>query len=107
MTGPAQTFDGKALIADPIYRYAWFTIPNSHDLSEKTEKDLIDSPWMQRLRRIYQLQSARWVYPAAEHSRFQHSLGTMHNAGEFGKELYPSLAETCGKIPFHFSILLY
>ena len=42
---------------------------------EATEQDLIDSPWMQRLRRVPQLQSARWVFPAAEHSRFQHSLG--------------------------------
>ena len=36
---------------------------------------------MQRLRRIPQLQSARWVIPAAEHSRFQHSPGAMHLAG--------------------------
>ncbi|MEK6549153.1 MAG: metal-dependent phosphohydrolase, partial [Nitrospirota bacterium] len=44
---------------------------------ETTEKDLIDSPWVQRLRYIFQLQSARWVYPSAEHSRFVHSLGAM------------------------------
>ncbi|MBA4397835.1 MAG: metal-dependent phosphohydrolase, partial [Syntrophus sp. (in: bacteria)] len=67
--------------------------------SERTEKDLLDSPWLQRLRRIGQLQSARWVYPAAEHSRFQHSLGTMHVAGEFGKTLYPSLREVCPEAP--------
>ena len=99
MTGPEQTFEGKALIADPIYQYACFTVPHPDDAAETTEKDLIDSPWVQRLRRIYQIQSARWVYPAAEHSRFQHSLGTMHNAGEFGKALYPSLADACRKIP--------
>ncbi len=99
LNGPEQIFDGKALIADPIYQYACFTVPLSGQGDETTEKDLIDSPWVQRLRRIYQLQSARWVYPAAEHSRFQHSLGTMHNAGEFGKELYPSLAEACRKLP--------
>ncbi|OGP82079.1 MAG: metal-dependent phosphohydrolase, partial [Deltaproteobacteria bacterium RBG_16_58_17] len=58
-----------------------------------------DSPWVQRLRRIYQLQSARWVYPAAEHTRFQHSLGTMHMAGEFGRHLYPSLKEVCPDVP--------
>ena len=97
--GSAQIFEGKALIADPIYQYAWFTTPPSDDPSEKTEKDLIDSPWVQRLRRIYQIQSARWVYPAAEHSRFQHALGTMHIAGEFGRYLYPSLAETCKDVP--------
>jgi HD superfamily phosphohydrolase len=46
---------------------------------------------VQRLRRIPQLQSARWVCPAAEHSRFQHSLGAMHLAGRFAQQLYPSL----------------
>ncbi|MFB3924857.1 MAG: HD domain-containing protein [Syntrophales bacterium] len=97
---PAKVFEGKALIADPIYQYAWFTINSPDDApEEKTERDLIDSPWMQRLRRIYQLQSARWVYPSAEHSRFQHSLGTMHIAGEFGRYLYPSLAKICREIP--------
>jgi HD superfamily phosphohydrolase len=78
----AGTYQGMALIADPIYRYASFTVPVA-------ERDLIDSPWLQRLRRIYQLQSesARWVYPAAGHTRFQHSLGTMHITGEFGRHL--------------------
>jgi len=95
----AREYQGKALIADPIYQYASFTVPTPDMRDEKTEKDLIDSPWVQRLRRIYQLQSARWVYPAAEHSRFQHSLGTMHVAGEFGKCLYPSLLEVCSDVP--------
>jgi HD superfamily phosphohydrolase len=100
-TTPAEyagIYQGMALIADPIYRYASFTVPAANG-GEKTEKDLIDSPWMQRLRRIYQLQSARWVYPAAEHTRFQHSLGTMHMAGEFGRHLYPSLKEVCPDAP--------
>ncbi|MDP1991704.1 MAG: HD domain-containing protein [Syntrophales bacterium] len=95
----AGTYQGMALIADPIYRYASFTVPVAEGGGEKTEKDLIDSPWLQRLRRIYQLQSARWVYPAAEHTRFQHSLGTMHIAGEFGRHLYPSLKEVCPDAP--------
>ncbi|MDD5232638.1 MAG: HD domain-containing protein [Syntrophales bacterium] len=100
---PARIFDGKALIADPIHQYAWFTIRSADSLAEGTEQDLIDSPWLQRLRRIYQLQSARWVYPSAEHSRFQHSLGTMHIAGEFGRYLYPSLAGVCRNCPsIHF-----
>ncbi len=95
----ATAYQGLALIADPIYRYATFTVPAAGGAGEKTEKDLIDSPWLQRLRRIYQLQSARWVYPAAEHTRFQHSLGTMHIAGEFGCHLYPSLKEVCPDLP--------
>lgn len=94
-----NAYDGMALIADPIHAYAFFTVPQAQDPSEVTEKDIIDSPWMQRLRRIYQLQSARWVYPAAEHTRFQHSLGTMHVAGEFARHLYPSLKDVCRDAP--------
>jgi HD superfamily phosphohydrolase len=95
----AGTYQGMALIADPIYRYASFTVPSPESPDEGSEKELIDSPWLQRLRRIYQLQSARWVYPAAEHTRFQHSLGTMHMAGEFGRHLYPSLKQVCPDVP--------
>ncbi len=95
----SSAYAGMALIADPIHSYAFFTVPREDDPAEKTEKDIIDSPWMQRLRRIYQLQSARWVYPAAEHTRFQHSLGTMHVAGEFARHLYPSLKDICPDTP--------
>ena len=84
-------YEGLALIADPIHEYITFTVPYPDRPKEVTEKDLIDSAWLQRLRYIYQLQSARWVYPSAEHSRFQHSLGAMHVAGRFARHLYPSL----------------
>jgi len=87
-------YEDTALIADPIHRYIQFTVPEKK--GEVTEKALIDSPWVQRLRYIYQLQSARWVYPSAEHSRFQHSLGAMFLAGEFAKHLYPSLRKVLG-----------
>src|SRR3972149_3024422 len=83
-------YEGIALISDPIHGYISFTVPGGEG-KEKTEKDLIDSPWGQRLRQIYQIQSARWVSPSAEHSRFQHSLGAMHLAGRFAQQLHPSL----------------
>jgi len=92
-------YNGMALIADPIHQYILFTVPKDKSNTETTEQTIIDSPWVQRLRRIYQLQSARWVYPAAEHSRFQHSLGTMHMAGEFAKSIYPSLSSVCRDVP--------
>jgi hypothetical protein len=85
-----DTFQGRGLIADPIHRYILYTRPDRVP-GEITEQDLIDSPWMQRLRRVPQLQSARWVFPAAEHSRFQHSLGAMHLAGRFAQHLHASL----------------
>ena len=84
-----EFYDGTALLGDPVHGYISFTTPRS--AGDKTEKDLIDTVWMQRLRQIYQLQSARWVYPSAEHSRFQHVLGAMHLAGRFARHLYPSL----------------
>jgi len=85
-----DTYQGRGLIADPIHRYILYTRPDGIP-GEATEQDLIDSAWMQRLRRVPQLQSARWVFPAAEHSRFQHSLGVMHLAGRLGRELHASL----------------
>jgi len=98
---------GSALFADPVHQYIPFVIPLKE--GEKTEKDLIDSPYMQRLRHICQLQSARWVYPSAEHSRFQHSLGVMHIAGKFARKLYPSLRNVikggCPSQPFIEEIL--
>ncbi|MFQ5881435.1 MAG: HD domain-containing protein [Candidatus Methylomirabilales bacterium] len=87
----AQLYEGVALLADPLYRYIQFTVPVEGKDTEQTEKDLIDNPWMQRLRMIHQLQGAWWVYPAAEHSRFQHALGVMHLAGKFAEQLYGSL----------------
>src|SRR3989442_1414794 len=48
---------------------------------------------------VPQLQSARWVFPAAEHSRFQHSLGAMHLAGRMAQQLYPSLRAIFPEVP--------
>jgi len=42
---------------------------------------LLDTLQMQRLRRVRQLGLAYLVYPGAQHSRFEHSLGTAHAAG--------------------------
>lgn len=39
---------------------------------------LLDTPAMQRLRRISQLGTVQFVYPSANHSRFEHSLGVYH-----------------------------
>ncbi|MGC8586859.1 MAG: HD domain-containing protein [Candidatus Micrarchaeia archaeon] len=60
------------------------------DISE-AELKLIEDSHMQRLRYIKQLSFAYLVYPGAEHTRFEHSIGAMHVTGEivdkiFGKD---------------------
>ncbi|RMG06893.1 MAG: HD domain-containing protein [Planctomycetota bacterium] len=42
--------------------------------------DLLDTPELQRLRGIRQLGTAHLVYPSANHTRFEHVLGTCHVA---------------------------
>ncbi|MBI5380022.1 MAG: HD domain-containing protein [Nitrospirae bacterium] len=99
MPNARTPYEGTALLGDPLHGYIPFTVPYPWNPRERTEKDLLDSPWMQRLRYIYQLQSARWVYPSAEHSRFVHSLGAMWVAGKFARHLYPSLKATLPETP--------
>ena len=92
-------FAAVNLISDPIHGYVELTKRLTREESGATglpdedvaEQDVLDTTWMQRLRRISQLQSARWVFPTAEHSRFTHGLGVMHEAGVWARALYPSL----------------
>lgn len=65
-------------IRDPVHGYIYFT---------EVERRLIDSPPLQRLRRIRQLAGAELVYPGACHSRFPHSLGVMHLSGILAERL--------------------
>ena len=51
------------------------------------ELEIIDNPIFQRLRRIRQLSGAHLTYPAAQHTRFEHSLGVMHIASQAGQAL--------------------
>ncbi len=65
-------------IIDPIHD---FIRVYNHELP------IIDDPIFQRLRRIRQLSGAHLTYPAAQHTRFEHSLGAMHIASQAGHAL--------------------
>lgn len=60
----------KKIFNDPVYGF--ISIPNDFIF------DLIEHPYMQRLRRIRQLGMSHLVYPGALHTRFHHVLGAMH-----------------------------
>ena len=66
-------------IIDPIHD---FVRVNSNELK------IIDTPIFQRLRRIRQLSGAHLIYPGAQHTRFEHSLGVMHMASMAGHVLH-------------------
>lgn len=51
------------------------------------ELKLVDTVEMQRLRRIKQLGFTSLVYPGANHTRFEHSIGTLYLADKLGKRL--------------------
>lgn len=67
------------VIRDPVHDVIPF---------ESTDQDrlllaLINTREFQRLRRVKQLGMAEMVFPGANHSRFAHSIGVMHNARRF------------------------
>jgi HD superfamily phosphohydrolase len=60
----------KKIINDPVYGF--IKIPG------ELVFDIIQHPWFQRLRHIKQLGLTDLVYPSAQHTRFQHALGSLH-----------------------------
>jgi HD superfamily phosphohydrolase len=59
-------------IKDPVHGYVYIT---------EQEKEIIDSYPVQRLHRLRQLAGSEYVYPGANHTRFEHSIGVMYLAG--------------------------
>lgn len=55
------------------------------------EVEIIDYPQIQRLRRVKQLGFISLIYPGANHSRFEHSIGTMHLGSKLAEQLELSL----------------
>jgi HD superfamily phosphohydrolase len=59
-------------IKDPVHGYVYIT---------EQEKEIVDCFAVQRLRRLRQLAGSEYVYPGANHTRFEHSVGVMYLAG--------------------------
>jgi HD superfamily phosphohydrolase len=68
-------------IKDPVHGYVYVT---------EEEKAVIDSYPVQRLHRLRQLAGAEYVYPGANHTRFEHSVGVMYLAGRVAENPYIS-----------------
>ncbi|MBQ9533974.1 MAG: HD domain-containing protein [Prevotella sp.] len=89
------------IINDPVFGF--IKIPSGLLL------DIVKHPLMQRLTRIKQLGLANVVYPGAQHTRFQHSLGAFHlmseailSLGQKGVFIFDSEAEAvCAAILMH------
>ena len=60
----------RKIINDPVYGFI--------NISFELLFDIIEHPYFQRLRRIKQLGLTNSVYPGANHTRFQHALGTVY-----------------------------
>jgi len=60
----------RKIINDPVYGFI--------DIPFALVFEIIEHPYFQRLTRIKQLGLTYMVYPGAQHSRFQHSLGALH-----------------------------
>jgi len=67
-------------MADPHRRYEIRCPVHGFVTISDWEREIIEQPAFQRLRRIRQLGWTDQVYPGAMHTRFEHSLGVMHVA---------------------------
>lgn len=77
---------------DPVHRNIEFSRTDRWDV---LATELINTPQVQRLRRVRQLGLANFVYHGAEHSRFVHTLGVAHLA----KRLYLASSQHSGVSP--------
>lgn len=94
MKGYTPTANGEKIIHEPIWGSVVF---------HPWEVRLIDSPLFQRLRGINQVGLAESTYPAARHTRFEHSIGTAAIASRMMERLYanakqrPDVAQVIGE----------
>lgn len=70
MSANTRPNNKKKIINDPVYGFI--------SLPHEIIFDILEHPYLQRLRRIQQLGLSHLVYPGANHTRFHHVLGAMH-----------------------------
>lgn len=68
-------------IKDPVHGYV--------ELPQPLVDHVVDTPLFQRMRYVRQLSATNLVYPGANHTRFEHSLGVYH----LGKTVFENLRE--------------
>ncbi len=79
------------ILRDPVHGLVAFERP-----SEQVVPALMDTPEVQRLRRIRALGVASLAFPGAEHSRFAHSVGAAHVMSRFLTRVAPLAAALDG-----------
>ena len=71
--------DEIKVFRDPVYGYI--------SVESEIIWDLVNTREFQRLRKIHQLGGVAYVFHTANHTRFDHSLGTYHIASRLVKEI--------------------
>jgi HD superfamily phosphohydrolase len=72
--------EGIVRVADPHQTYEIRCPVHGFITINDWEREIINHPAFQRLRRIRQLAFTDLIYPGAMHTRFEHSLGVLHVA---------------------------
>lgn len=84
---------------DPVHDYISF---HGSSPTDRLLRALVETPEVQRLRRIRQLGLANLVFPGAEHSRFPHALG----ATQVAREMLDALSRHAPRLRRHEPVLL-
>lgn len=92
----------ETLCQDGFGKFAkWLRIPYSGSIpiADEVEK-IIDTAEFQRLRGVRQLGPAMFVFPGANHTRYEHSIGTYFLSLRYLQSLltWPQFRETCHNI---------
>ncbi|AEA13263.1 metal dependent phosphohydrolase [Thermoproteus uzoniensis 768-20] len=86
----------KKAVRDPVHGFI--------KLTEEEVKLIDGEPIIQRLRYVKQLGFVYLVYPAATHTRFDHSLGVMHVATLIGERVMQQIGETDPRLLKHLRV---